>query len=459
MDKRCILPHPHEPRSSRPVSTVQIPQQDDKLILKPLFWEETMKIPLVAIAGLAIAFALPTFAQQTNTPDPQLRDASLAFFKEFDDAMLNSDAAAVAALYTEDGCYVDPNAGPIYGKKAIEKLYADLFQKTHFSKHIIKLEQYSPHIIGTAGNEVWMTGEWSLTFQVQNGAPMQWQGHCLDFCVREGDALKWRVNTWNAAGPPTPVAPAQTNASPTSAVDPQVRQQIETLFMKFQEAYNSRDIATIGALHTQNALEVRSWQGLASGRQALENRFKADFATNPGKMVNKLVQLYPIGDAICEIADSDVGGWKAQTVTIYVRDGDTWKASMTYVNNERSVVDPQVLQQVEAPFIKFQEAFNNRDAAAIGALLTQDAIEVRSWPADQNGGLFSGREAQERMFKADFATNPGRMVNKLVAPYPIGSAMCEIADSDVGGHKVQTVTIYIRDGDTWKRCMSYVNPL
>jgi ketosteroid isomerase-like protein len=176
-------------------------------------------------------------------------------------------------------------------------------------------------------------------------------------------------------------------------------------------------------------------------------------------MVNKLVQLYPIGDAICEIADSDVGGWKAQTVAIYVRDGDTWKARMTYVNNEKSVVDPQVRQQVEAPFMKFQEAFNNRDAATIKALLTQDAIEVRSWPLDKNGGLFSGRETQEKMFEADFATNPGKMVNKLVALYPIGSAMCEIADSDVGGHKVQTVTIYVRDGDTWKRCMSYVNPL
>jgi hypothetical protein len=31
-----------------------------------------MKIRLLALAGLAISFALPTFAQQTSTPDPQL---------------------------------------------------------------------------------------------------------------------------------------------------------------------------------------------------------------------------------------------------------------------------------------------------------------------------------------------------------------------------------------------------
>jgi ketosteroid isomerase-like protein len=101
--------------------------------------------------------------------------------------------------------------------------------------------------------------------------------------------------------------------------------------------------------------------------------------------------------------------------------------------------------------MKFQEAYNNRDAAGIGALLTQDAIEVRSWQ-----GLVSGREAQEKRFEADFAGNPGKMVNKLVALYPIGSAMCEIADSDVGGNKGHSMIIYVRDGDTWKRSMAYI---
>ena len=87
-------------------------------------------------------------------------------------------------------------------------------------------------------------------------------------------------------------------------------------------------------------------------------------------------------------------------------------------------------------------------------------IELRSWPKAYNGGLASGWEALKTRFEADFATNPGKMVKKLVAVYPIGSARCEIADSDVGGLKAQTVTIYVRALDgTWKRCMSYVNPL
>jgi SnoaL-like domain len=95
--------------------------------------EETMKIrSVVALVGLAISFALPTFAQQTNTPDPQLRQALLALAKKFEDAWNNNDAVALAALFTEDAVLVE-QSGAVNGREAIEKHYADLFQKVHFS--------------------------------------------------------------------------------------------------------------------------------------------------------------------------------------------------------------------------------------------------------------------------------------------------------------------------------------
>jgi hypothetical protein len=57
-----------------------------------------MKIRLVvAQVGLAISFALPTFAQQTKTPDPQLRQRLEAVIKKHTDAFDKNDAAAVAA--------------------------------------------------------------------------------------------------------------------------------------------------------------------------------------------------------------------------------------------------------------------------------------------------------------------------------------------------------------------------
>ena len=124
-----------------------------------------------------------------------------------------------------------------------------------------------------------------------------------------------------------------TLAQEKNTVDAQVRQQIEAVFMQFQEAYNKRDAAAMGALHTQDAVEVRSWAGLASGRQAIERRFAFDFASGSGKMVNELVQVYAIGNDLCAISDTTVGTFKGHAVTIYVRDADTWKIRTAYVNS------------------------------------------------------------------------------------------------------------------------------
>jgi hypothetical protein len=66
--------------------------------------EETMKMrSVIALVGLAISFALPTFAQQTKTPDPQLREKLVAAIKKHTDALDQNAAAAAAANFTEDG--------------------------------------------------------------------------------------------------------------------------------------------------------------------------------------------------------------------------------------------------------------------------------------------------------------------------------------------------------------------
>ena len=96
-----------------------------------------MKIrSVVALVGLAISFALPTFAQQKDTADPRIvqqRDLlgvakALDEFGEFhqalDVAYNKNDAAAVAALFTKDALLVEPD-GMFSGRQAIEKRYAE----------------------------------------------------------------------------------------------------------------------------------------------------------------------------------------------------------------------------------------------------------------------------------------------------------------------------------------------
>ncbi len=166
-----------------------------------------MKIRLrLSLAALVISSVVPSFAQQTNTPDPQLREQVLALAKKFDEAWNSNDAAAVAALFTEDAVNVN-DTGPIYGRDALEKNWADMYRHVHMSNHLSTVDQYSPHIIGTAGNELWMNGKYSLTVQGQDFGPVEQNGYWCLILVREGDAWKTRMQIWNITPAP---APAQT---------------------------------------------------------------------------------------------------------------------------------------------------------------------------------------------------------------------------------------------------------
>ena len=146
--------------------------------------------------------------QQKDTADSKTAEEIRAFTREYDERYNENDAVAIAALFTEDAVEVT-DQGPVFGRQAIEKQYADLLQKVHFSNHVLTDDQDSPHIIGTAGNEVWETGGWSCTIQGKDFGPKELQGYRS--VIREGDDLKIRMLIWNI----TP-APAAT-PSPTIA--------------------------------------------------------------------------------------------------------------------------------------------------------------------------------------------------------------------------------------------------
>ena len=131
---------------------------------------------LFALLGLAISFALPTFAQQTSTPDPQLREKLIAVIKKHTDALDKNDAAAVAANFTENGILVTPD-GPIFGRDSIEKYYVGVFNRVQLSDNLAPVDDDSPHIIGTAGNQMWATGKYSATVKGQNFGPVGAKGY------------------------------------------------------------------------------------------------------------------------------------------------------------------------------------------------------------------------------------------------------------------------------------------
>jgi type II secretory pathway pseudopilin PulG len=59
-----------------------------------------MKIrSVVALVGLAISFALPTFAQQKDTVDPKIEQQIRALAQKYDEAINKHDSVAIASLY------------------------------------------------------------------------------------------------------------------------------------------------------------------------------------------------------------------------------------------------------------------------------------------------------------------------------------------------------------------------
>jgi hypothetical protein len=62
------------------------------------------------------------------------------------------------------------------------------------------------------------------------------------------------------------------------------------LIVKFDEAYSRSDAVAIADLFTPDAVQVWEWEsagGVASGQQAIEKRYEAQFATSPRKLVRK----------------------------------------------------------------------------------------------------------------------------------------------------------------------------
>ena len=153
---------------------------------------------VVPLVGLAISFALPTYAQQKDLADPQTIQKLLAIVKADEEAENNHDAAAKAALFTRDAVFLTP-AGPIIGRQAIQKWYTEAWQQSGmlFTNYVTKVDGNGFHLIGTAGNELWATGESSQTGQGKNGEPVPVKNHWLCIFVREGDDWKMRACAYN----------------------------------------------------------------------------------------------------------------------------------------------------------------------------------------------------------------------------------------------------------------------
>ena len=128
--------------------------------------------------------------------DPKTTQEIRAFVKEYEKRFNKNDPAAVAALCTEDAVQIGPE-GPICGRPAIEKKYADLFQQWHPTNITCTVDQ-----VNAVDNVSWNSGGWSCTLHGENG-PLRIKGYRLDVLVREGDGWKECISCSTPATPET----------------------------------------------------------------------------------------------------------------------------------------------------------------------------------------------------------------------------------------------------------------
>jgi uncharacterized protein (TIGR02246 family) len=315
---------------------------------------------VVPLVGLALSFALPTYAQQKDLADPQTTQKILALIEALNLAENNNDAAAIAAFFTRDGVFVTLE-GPIIGRPAIQKWCTDLYQWWHPKNSIHKVDGNVVHSIGTAGNELWATGEWSETGQGKTGEPIPIKGYWFFIFVHEADDWKVRVSGGNVtpdcfilinksfvlqpAAMPSPTASPgtlPTYARQRDLADPQTTQEVTASMKGYFEARDRNDAAAVAAYYTRDAV-VLTPNGPLIGREAIQKWYADLFqyvGAHPKKLTYKLDgnAYHLIGTAgnelWCTGEWSDTGqgkngepqpGSRGYDADIFVREGDGWK--------------------------------------------------------------------------------------------------------------------------------------
>jgi ketosteroid isomerase-like protein len=145
----------------------------------------SVTITLVLIAGLV----MPAAAQQMS--DQDARQAGEDILRTYNKGLLERDANALAALYTDDAVIFTTN-GPVSGRSAIEKALTDTFK--HYRPDPSKLER----VVAVGSDAIVRGGSWSGTFQGV-GAPVHLRGFWTATDVRDGATWKIRMESWNVA--------------------------------------------------------------------------------------------------------------------------------------------------------------------------------------------------------------------------------------------------------------------
>ncbi len=146
-----------------------------------------MKLRGIAVSLFVVFLAVSAHAQDALKTATDMGNKWAATYD-------SGDAAALAAMFTQDGVFNPPPGTTLKGREAIEKAFAARM-KAGWTKETVNTTQ-----AGGSGNMVWATGEYTLHGSGEN-AGKQAGGRFGWVMVREGDAWQIVMLTATAAPP------------------------------------------------------------------------------------------------------------------------------------------------------------------------------------------------------------------------------------------------------------------
>ena len=115
--------------------------------------------------------------------------------KRFMEAVKASDAAAIAALYTEDATLLPPNVEPLHGRAAIEGFFKAAIE---MGVREATLETVDVEYLGDVAHEV---GAYTMEVAPPGGQVMTDKGSYVVVWKREPDGWKLRWDIWRSNAP------------------------------------------------------------------------------------------------------------------------------------------------------------------------------------------------------------------------------------------------------------------
>ncbi len=125
----------------------------------------------------------------------QVRTEIEAVNEKFIAALNRGDAAAIAALYTEDAILLPPNSGMLEGKEAAQAFWQGGLDMG------IKEGELETASVEAQGDTAYEIGKYKLTIEPPGGPTIKDEGKYLVVWKRQGGSWKLHADIWNTSLP------------------------------------------------------------------------------------------------------------------------------------------------------------------------------------------------------------------------------------------------------------------